>query len=163
MNDLIAKISSYDIFINVIPGAIFIYFLKQAGIFTVEIDSLVGDLVLYYFTGLVISRIGSVLVEPLLRLVGFVKYGSYSDFIKASAKDPKILVLLEASNLYRTVIALMLVCAVAYNWDVLALLGLSSRAWILCGCAALTLLFLISFRKQSGFISKRVEHHKDSQ
>lgn len=162
MNDLIAKISSYDIFINVIPGAVFVHFIKQTGIYEVDVESVVGDLVLYYFIGLVISRIGSVIVEPLLLWTGFVKYGDYSDFIAASAKDSKILVLLEAGNLYRTIIALVMVCAAASNWDVAAaLLQLSSRTWILLGYAALMLLFLVSFRKQSSFISKRVANHKD--
>lgn len=160
MNDLIAKLSSYDIFINIIPGAVFVYFLSSAGPYTLQTDTVVGNLVIYYFVGLIISRIGSVIIEPLLRMVGFVKYNRYADFITASEKDAKIQTLLEASNLYRTVIALILVCAVASSWDLIASwIVISKRAWILVGCAGLVALFLFSYRKQNSFIFKRVGHH----
>lgn len=162
MNDLLAKLSSYDIFVNLIPGSLFVFFLSPTGVYTLQPSSVVGELVLYYFIGLVISRIGSVIIEPMLKFLRIVKYGKYSEFISASAKDTKILVLLEASNLYRTILALMLVCAIALNWDWMARrVVLSQRTWTLVGCGAVAALFLLSFRKQSGFISKRVDHYKD--
>ncbi|MBB3967182.1 hypothetical protein [Rhizobium metallidurans] len=160
MNDLIAKLSSYDIFINIIPGAVFVFFLSSAGLYTLQSDTIVGNLVLYYFAGLIISRIGSVIIEPLLRASGFVKYNRYSDFIIASEKDAKIQTLLEASNLYRTVIALILVCAIASSWDLIASwIPFEKRTWILVGCVGLAALFLLSYRKQNSFIFKRVGHH----
>ncbi|MCJ9668537.1 MULTISPECIES: hypothetical protein [unclassified Neorhizobium] len=160
MNDLIAKLSSYDIFINVIPGAVFVHFLSVTGIYVLASETLVGNLVLYYFSGLIISRIGSVVIEPLLRLLRVVKYGSYNDFIVASEKDPKILILLEASNLYRSILALIVVCAVGYNWDAMAgAVGFSRRTWVLMGCVALVILFTASFKKQNRFITQRVHRH----
>ncbi|WP_026613403.1 hypothetical protein [Ensifer aridi] len=163
MNDLLAKISSYDLFNNLIPGAIFVFFLSATGIYSLTAETIVGNLVVYYFVGLVISRIGSILIEPLLRFLGVVSFGKYEDFITASSKDPKILTLLESSNLFRTILALVLVCFVAFNWDVVALwLPLSQRTWgaLLCGFVAL--LFLLSYRKQTEFIRKRVAHHRGS-
>lgn len=161
MNEILAKLSSYDIFVNLVPGALFAAFLSMAGIYTLEPNSVVGELVIYYFIGLVISRIGSVVVEPVLKLLRVIRYSDYSDFIRASEKDPKILILLEASNLFRAMLALVSVCAIAYNWpSIRAAVGWSDWVWVMIGCALLAALFLISFRKQSGFISKRVIHHK---
>ncbi|WP_392714186.1 hypothetical protein [Rhizobium ruizarguesonis] len=162
MNDIIAKISSYDIFTNLIPGAVFVFFLSVTGIYTVDAESVVGNLVIYYFTGLIISRIGSVFVEPVLKLFGIIKYNSYSDFITASAKDAKILVLLEASNLFRAILALLLVCLLTLSWDYVAVVVvLAPRTWGLIALGCLLLLFLLAYRKQNEFIRKRVEHHKD--
>lgn len=161
MNDILAKLSSYDIFVNLVPGALFVFFLSLAGVYTLEPVSVVGELVVYYFLGLVISRIGSVIVEPILKWIGLIQYGNYSDFIRASEKDPKIQILLEASNLFRTVLALVLVCAVAYNWPGLrSAAGLSDWQWVMICSVMLSLLFLVSFRKQSNFINRRVRHHK---
>ena len=162
MNDILAKLSSYDIFVNLVPGALFVSFLSLTGIYTLETNSVVGELVIYYFLGLVISRIGSVVVEPALKFLRIVKYGEYSDFIRASEKDPKIQILLEAANLFRTVLALVLVCAVSYNWIIIrAVAGFSDWTWVMISFALLALLFLVSFRKQSGFISRRVRHHSE--
>lgn len=160
MNDILAKLSSYDIFVNLVPGALFVFFLSLIGVYTLEPESVVGELVVYYFIGLVISRIGSVVIEPILKLTRVIKYGTYSEFIKAAEKDPKIQTLLEAANLFRTVLALVLVCAIAYNWNIIrAAAGLSDWTWVMICFALLTLLFLVSFRKQNRFISNRVSHH----
>lgn len=160
MNDILAKLSSYDIFVNLVPGALFVFFLSLTGIYRLEPNSVVGELVVYYFVGLVISRVGSVVIEPILKLTRVVKYGAYSEFIKAAEKDPKIQILLEAANLFRTVLALVLICAVAYNWNAIrAAAGLSDWTWVMICLALLALLFLVSFRKQSRFISNRVRHH----
>uniref|UniRef100_UPI0031013A79 hypothetical protein n=1 Tax=Neorhizobium sp. EC2-8 TaxID=3129230 RepID=UPI0031013A79 len=67
MNDILARLSSYDIFVNLVPGALFAAFLSMADIYTLEPSSVVGELVIYYFIGLVISRVGSVIVEPILK------------------------------------------------------------------------------------------------
>ncbi|MCF6371260.1 hypothetical protein [Rhizobium halophilum] len=162
MNEILAKLSSYDIFVNLVPGALFFFFLSVSGIYTLGPNTVIGELVVYYFIGLVISRIGSVVIEPILKGCRIIKYGAYSDFVRASDKDPKIQILLEASNLFRTLLALVLVCAIAYNWNAIrAAAGLSDWAWVMICCALLVLLFLISFRKQNGFISKRVSHHSE--
>ncbi|MGO8054926.1 hypothetical protein [Rhizobium leguminosarum] len=163
MNDLFAKISSYDLFNNLIPGAVFLFFLSVSGIYDLKVESLVGHLVIYYFVGLVISRIGSIFIEPLLKLLGMVKYDRYEDFINASSKDLKILTLLESSNLYRTILALMVVCAIALSWDtVTRYLPFSPRCWGVILCVSLAGLFLLSYRKQNDFIRKRVNHHKNA-
>ncbi|MBY3447449.1 hypothetical protein GFL54_24890 [Rhizobium laguerreae] len=163
MNDLFAKISSYDLFNNLIPGAVFLFFLSAAGIYDLNVQSIVGHLVIYYFVGLVISRVGSILIEPLLKLSGMVKYDRYEDFIDASSKDSKILTLLESSNLYRTILALMLVCVIALSWGkVTSYLPFSPRVWGIILCVSVAGLFLLSYRKQNAFIRKRVNHQKNA-
>ena len=60
----------------------------------------------YYFMGLVISRIGSLMIEPTLKKVGFLKSADYSKFVLASKTDNKLDVLSETNNMYRTLCAL---------------------------------------------------------
>jgi hypothetical protein len=161
MNDFVAKISSYDIFNNLVPGAIFAYFLKVLGISEVGTSSILVDVVLYYFLGMIVSRIGSLLVDPLLKFFKIIPAGDYSAFIKASDMDPKILTLLESRNLYRTTLALLLVTLAAYLWQAyLPALGITSRGQTIVMLVCLAVLFLLAYRKQDWFIHQRVEHHK---
>ncbi|MER9729873.1 hypothetical protein [Mesorhizobium sp. M0217] len=159
MSDILAKISSYNLFNNLVPGAILSALLSVLDIYHIESLSVVADLVVYYFLGMIVSRVGSIIADPILRLVRLLPQRNYPAFIVASAKDEKILVLLETSNMYRTIFALLLVVLAAYDLRSLST-GLSTATAINCGLLALAALFLVSYLKQNYFITKRVEHHK---
>ncbi|MFD1985414.1 hypothetical protein ACFSOZ_23135 [Mesorhizobium newzealandense] len=159
MNDILAKISSYNLFNNLVPGAILAALLSLLDIYHIGSLSFVADLVVYYFLGMVVSRVGSILIDPALRLFRLLPPRNYGAFIDASAKDEKILVLLETSNMYRTVFALLLVVFAAFNLRSFSS-SLSPGTAINIGLLVLAALFLVSYRKQNYFITKRVEHHK---
>ena len=54
---------------------------------------------------MIISRLGSIVLEPIVIKLGIVRYAKYKDYITASSIDKKIDVLLEITNLYRTTAA----------------------------------------------------------
>jgi hypothetical protein len=106
MKEILEKISAYNIFTNLIPGVIFCYLAEIIyGYPLLQKDPIIG-LFLYYFAGLVISRIGSNIIEPILIGIGIVHYSKHTDFIEASKADPKIEELLVSNNLYRSSISL---------------------------------------------------------
>lgn len=111
MKELLDKLSSYNIFNYLLPGILFSVIASN----TTELDLIQKDLFVgvfvYYFVGLVISRFGSLLVEPLLKKTNFLKFADYKEFIRASEKDKKIEVLSEANNMYRTFISTFLLLA----------------------------------------------------
>jgi len=160
MNDLIAKISSYDIFNNLVPGAIFSFLLDWLGVASLNTPSIITDFVLFYFLGLIVSRIGSVIVGPLLQLLRIIPKGDYRAFIEASQNDNKILTLLESRNLYRTLVALLLVTLLAYHMKGMAPAWMSESWRTTFLLAVLAVLFIFAYRKQNSFITRRVEHHK---
>lgn len=160
MNDILAKISSYDIFNNLVPGAVLAFLLSQLGIYTVSTLNVVADLVVFYFMGMVVSRIGSLIIEPLLKLIRFVRYADYKSFLAASQKDEKIAVLLEVNNQYRTFASLLLVAIAAYfGRDLVTHYQVPDSAVKIGLILGLTLLFLLAYRKQTSYIRKRVEYH----
>lgn len=107
MKDLLDKLSSYNIFNYLLPGVLFATFVDWLTSFhLIQKDPVIGAF-LYYFLGSVVSRIGSQFVEPLFRWFNFVAFAPYQDFVLASKADPKIEVLSEANNMYRTICALM--------------------------------------------------------
>ena len=109
MDKLIDKISSYNIFNYLFPGVIYCLLSQYFFGFGIYEESMFIGVFLYYFIGLVISRVGSIFVEPVIRKVARVPFSDYSDFVKASQKDPKIEALSEVNNMYRTVVS-MLIC-----------------------------------------------------
>lgn len=161
MKDLLEKISSYNIFNYLLPGTVFAYLSTHSTQFyLVQDDILIGAFV-YYFIGLIISRVGSLIFEPFLIFALKIKFAPYKEFILAAKNDPKIEVLSEVNNMYRTlfsmvccIIALMLVDEAAQHFQIPREAIFNSFA------VALALIFGLSYKKQTNYIRKRVANSK---
>jgi hypothetical protein len=158
MDKIIEKISSYNIFNYLIPG---ILFAVAADRF-LHLSFVQGDLVIgvfvYYFIGLVISRFGSLVIEPLLKKMHLIKFADYKDFVAADVPDAKIAILSEANNMYRTFCSmfslLLLLKLVFFAESFYAPL----RSWnLFIMIVLLLILFIFSYKKQTEYISKRVK------
>jgi hypothetical protein len=160
VDELLAKISSYNIFNYLVPGALFVIAAKRLSILNLDDKDLVTKLLIFYIVGLIISRIGSLAIEPLMKRAKWIKYTDYKEFALACAKDAKIEVLVEVSNTYRTLTAAFLALVVGElatanqrDWS-------SLQPWLpLAALIALMTLFLVSFAKQTAYVRKRVEAH----
>jgi len=88
METLLSLLSTYELFNNIFPGIIFSYFLslQNYNIIPNKMD-IYEKLFLYYFIGLIISRIGSLFLEPLFRKLEIIKFADYTKFLKAEEKD----------------------------------------------------------------------------
>lgn len=158
MSDLLDKLSSYNIFNYLLPGALFAVIADAYSSYSfVHEDVLVAAFV-YYFLGLVISRIGSIFIEPILIKIGFFEFTDYKKFIEASKIDEKIEVLSEANNMYRTLCSLFftLIGFFIFNKFSAAFPLLKTGAPFIASIL-LMLLFLFSYRKQTNYIVKRVD------
>ena len=163
MNDLLTKLSSYNLFNFLFPGAIFVFATQRFGIFSLTTSNLLIDSFVIYFAGMTVSRVGSIVVEPLFRWLHIVNYAPYGDFLTASKIDPKIEVLLEINNTFRTVIALFLsILAALLLYKVCVPSALARESGHLITYVAVSLLYVLSYRKQTDYIRKRVEHHKQA-
>jgi len=82
MKELIDKISTYNLFNYLLPGILFALFAKHfIGLDLIQSDIGIG-IFLYYFLGMCISRIGSLIIEPILR-----KYKLLDSIRKCNAVD----------------------------------------------------------------------------
>lgn len=161
MSDILDKISSYNIFNYLLPGSLFAVIADAYSSYSLIQDDVLIGVFAYYFIGLVISRIGSLVIEPLLTMVGFLKYADYPDFVSASKADKKIDLLVEVNNMYRTLLSLFSVLITFLFFDRLAtefptIATLAPYA----GFIGLVGLFLFSYRKQTDYIVKRVNASK---
>jgi len=162
MKELLDKLSSYNIFNNLLPGIVFVvfaeFFLRRSFIQ----DDLVVGVFLYYFIGLLIGRIGSLFIEPLLKKISFLKFADYKDFLSASKTDSKLEVLSEVNNMYRTFVALFATLLIARLYEeVEAILPVLKEASSFVAVVAITTLFVVSYRKQTSYIKRRVEANKE--
>lgn len=157
MKDLLEKLSSYNIFNYLLPGIIFVVLAEKYTTISLVQQDLVLGVFLYYFIGLVLSRIGSLFIEPVLQAVNFLKFANYSDFISASKEDAKIDLLSEANNMYRTFCSVFLFILIVKFYEYLLVKIPELSSWndeiILM---SLLLLFLFSYKKQTSYITKRI-------
>lgn len=158
MTELLNKISSYHVFNYLLPGIVFTVLAGQIVHYSIGQHDVIAAAFLYYFVGLVVSRFGSLIIEPLLKAVLFVEFADYKDFVAVSQKDPKLDELSEVNNTYRTLASLFTLllmlklcvrlegefpCLKDWNGTILSVL--------------LLVMFLFSYRKQTSYVAKRIK------
>ena len=163
LKQIVEKISSYNIFNNLYPGILFIYLLKFIFEINLLSDNWLENLIVFYFVGMVLSRIGSIIIEPIMKKIKLIKYAPYSDYVKASSIEPLVDTLSEVNNTYRTLLSTF-ICAFVYKLGItineiclkneLTFLQ-ENRDWIFL--ILLILLFAFSYVKQTDYVRKRVE------
>ena len=162
MENLLDRLSSYNLLNNLLPGILFLVLIDVLEIVDIDESNLYMMLFGGYFAGMVISRIGSVVIEPWFKWWKIVRYAKYEDFLKAEAKDTKIPTLLSESNMFRTFVAMFLLLLVLF----VVCLSPSVKDWLRTPCAImlaivlLLILFVVSYRKHATYIRKRVENAK---
>jgi len=161
MEEILDKISSYNIFNYLLPGIVFSYILREITTINIIQDDIIIGLFIYYFVGLIVSRIGSTAIEPIFKKIRLLKFADYKDFINASKVDSKINLFSEINNTYRTItsvaFSLLFVKFVLYLFSVLSL---SIQLQKIIGVIALFILFAGAYRKQTNYITKRIKAAK---
>lgn len=158
MEKCIEKLSSYNFLNNLLPGAVFCYFFSLITGYNFN-DNAIVNICIYYFSGMLVSRIGSLIIEPLFKKIKIVKYADYEDYLKAISKDEKISCLVETNNVYRTFLSAFITLAII---KLLVFLGekfniFNNEVDIAIGVFLIGIL-IFSYRKQTNYIRKRVEH-----
>ena len=158
LKDIFDKISSYNIFNYLLPGILFIYLTKEiSGYNLIQENNFVGAF-LYYFAGLVVSRFGSLFIEPFLKRIKFLKFKDYKSFVAASKLDAQIELLSEVNNTYRTILAMLVLLCFEYLYiSIKNHYAISHNITTIIVTIFITILFLFSYRKQAAYISKRIE------
>ena len=158
MQDFLKRISSYNLFNYLFPGVLFAVIAEKISQWSFIYENTIITLFLCYFYGIVISRIGSLVIEPIIEKLGNIKKKRYSEYIKASKEDNLIPILSEVRNTYRTIISLIV--------SVLCLYGISEWhkqnpcVYLLIYIAVpigLFALFIFSYKKQSNYILERID------
>ena len=171
---LIDKISSYELLNNFIPGAVYIGIVERVTHFKLGVTEIYAELVLCYFTGVVIGRIGSLFLEGALyernsddSTETNGETVSHSDFTKAEIldKEGKITTLSAINNMYRTFISvsvcLLFTVLLDLIWgvtpDPLFKIVKKRTALVILACVSLIILFVKARKKQTRYLVSRVK------
>lgn len=155
------KISSYGIINNIIPGAVYIAFVERFTSFRIFPEDVLMQLVLCYFIGMVIGRIGSLWIEKKALKNAAVAF--HEDYTKAEIldSDGKVTTLSTINNMYRTFISLpvcvMVTVLLDCLWAVIPHFEWIKKAIVILGCVLLIVIFVKSYKKQTGYVASRVQ------
>lgn len=157
MKDLLDRLSSYNVVNYLLPGVLFAYLVDAATTYRLLQADLIVGVFLYYFLGAVVSRVGSLVVEPLLLRMKFVTFAPYSEYVAAARSDGGLSVLSEVNNMYRSFCGVVLSVAVVFGYHSAAgYFPALSAAALPISLLSLFVLFLFAYRKQTDYIRRRV-------
>jgi hypothetical protein len=160
METLLEKISSYQIFNHILPGTIFSYYLSKSFGINFQNDNMIITFIIYYFIGIIIGRISSIVIEPLFKKFKMAEYQPYQNFIAASKSDKKIILFSEFNNMYRSLITMMLLIGLSEIYRIFVQKIEFCSVWkIFVGILILIILFGFSYSKQSKFIFDRIDFY----
>ena len=152
LDDLLGKISAYDLFNVLIPGALVTYSVSQMPLGCyIDSSDWLALFVMSYVLGLIASRIGSLCIEPLVRNLKPIRKRDYSAFAYAQERDPKVEHLLMISNMYRSMAGAGVLLVI-----ILLALLLPEAHRLVAGLCAFIALFIASWIKQERYVEKRI-------
>src|SRR5882672_3905962 len=161
MNELLNKISSYNIFNYLLPGFLFAILAGEIVHYPSVQQDIFTKLFLSYFLGLVVSRFGSLVIEPILKILSFVEPVHYEDFVGSAQKDPKLEVLSEVNNTYRTLASLFCLLLILKMYVKLEGRFHYLKDWdATIFTIVMVTMFLFSYRKQTSYIAKRIKTNR---
>ncbi|WP_370790139.1 hypothetical protein [Leyella stercorea] len=156
---VIDKLSQYNFLTNILPGTVLCIILKYLVGYDLIPDDYYQAGIVFYFVGMVNSRVGSLVIEPILKAISWVKFAPYSEFLRAEKEDAKLTILSQENNVFRSYISLMFISILGYIYKNCSLnlrLSLNNESLVLI--VILFVLFLFAYKKQTSFVRKRVEN-----
>lgn len=154
MEELLDKISSYDIVNCIVPGAVVCIAFDVFGFADVLNYNALVLLLAFYATGLIASRLGSIIVEPIAKKTGLISYAPYEDYVSAEHGDGKIRILQTISNMYRSLIGAAII---VLSMGLASLLPAEWRPALAVIAAVLCfILIVVSWRKQNSYLQKSI-------
>lgn len=158
MEKLLDKITSYNIFTYFLPGLVFSFLVERYTSWILLSGEVYKDVFIIYFIGLVISRIGSVIIEPILVSLKFVKMGRYEDYVAACKINTKVEVIHEVTNTYRSLLAAVITFCLLYLVSILETkVPVLEPFTVPVTLITAVVILMFSFRKQSKYLTRIVK------
>lgn len=172
MEQVFGKFNYYDLFGHLLPGVIIglllNYIITSTTLnitFSFITDSVVINLFIFYFTGLVLNRVSAVIIEPPLIKLNILHKCSYNQIIKAEKEDAKLVQLQAVIISYRTFIAgFSLIIILMLISFMLGILKINNTEFfiLLIFILFLNTVFFISYKKQFNGYTKRVLYYAEN-
>lgn len=160
MSEFLKIISTYDILNSFFPGVVFCVILRRCTHFNLLEKSTFENIFICYLAGMILSRLGSLFLSPILRKTCNKYWVSYKDYIECSKKDESIKILSDENNLYRTLITMFIALVVAKVFDLF--FRKLVNHFLILAFIVLAALFVLSYRKRVQQIYQRIQVAKNN-
>lgn len=161
MDKFFEKLDNYNLFTNIIPGYLLIVF--NVYYFDISNVNYLELILLAYFVGQTLSRVGSIMIGPLLLKITNEDGETYKKYISACDIDSKIETLMQERNMYRTFCSLAIVCILEILLDkILSVISISNDFVFVLLLIFVVVIYGISFCKHNKYITARVRNCTDS-
>lgn len=115
-------------------------------------------LAISYVAGVILSRLGSIVVEPVAKKAFKLEFAPYADYCQAEKRYPKLATMNTENNIYRTFVATG--ACLLLGAPLIGLLGMGNGN-ALCALVLLAtffiVVFMIAYIKQTNYIVNRVK------
>lgn len=153
LKSLSEKLSAYQLFNFIYPGAVFLGILSYKGVPLGMLKGIWWFLLASYFLGMTISRFGSIVIESICLKFGWIEKYDIKRYADNIAKNSFTAILLELTNFYRTICSmgiLLFLCTIfKYQQD--------DKCCMLFVEVLFVLLFGISFIKQHHYLEDKLK------
>lgn len=153
LKSLSEKLSAYQLFNFIYPGAVFLGILSYKGVPLGMLKEIWWFLLASYFLGMTISRFGSIVIESICLKFGWIEKYDIKRYADNIAKNSFTAILLELTNIYRTIclmgILLFLCTIFKYQQD--------DKCCMLFIEGLFVLLFGVSFVKQHHYLEDKLK------
>lgn len=153
LKSLSEKLSVYQLFNFIYPGAVFLGILSYKGVPLGMLKEIWWFLLASYFLGMTISRFGSIVIESICLKFGWIEKYDIKRYADNIAKNSFTAILLELTNIYRTICSmgiLLFLCTIfKYQQD--------DKCCMLFVEVLFVLLFGISFIKQHHYLEDKLK------
>lgn len=155
INSLFNKLSAYQLLSLMLPGASLLGTMKFVFSIDIKVDENIWWFLLAsYVMGIIISRIGSLLVEEIFKKLELIEGYNVGNYIAKRKEDDMVETLLSFANLYRSLCAL----------SILLIIVTIVEGYSLCDYwlyylleVVLLLLFGFSFYKQYNYFNSVIK------
>lgn len=155
----------FELFNNLFPGVIFIYFLKQYNYFPFNANTEVYEsLFIAYFAGLLINRMTSLFLEPILKALHFFdlfKISNYPEFLQGRKSDDRIKIPIQINNMYRAYLLIFLLLLFLIMLKITSIKDFYFYKKGITSLLFLIYIFAHSYIKQTRSIKKRLEQFEN--
>ncbi|GLR46525.1 hypothetical protein [Sphingomonas astaxanthinifaciens] len=150
------KLDAYNLVANLVPGAALTYAFHATGIPSPKPEDIGAFVLVAFVIGVTVNRLGSIVLDPLMRKLRLLKPKDYRSFVTSEREDKKLETIVANAGLYHTFLTAGVVFLSALlfrstlsqlNHDLLA------TVLVLMGMA----VFFLAFRKEDGYIHTRID------
>lgn len=159
MEDLLKKISKYDILVYLVPGCLLVIFSRMLCGINLLLNNLVIDCIAIYSYGIIAEIIGTN-VFCILEKLGIIKFVDYEEYINVKSDTYKIGIISRKVSIYKSIVGTIIFSVII--WAYLKFIKVIDKGnyILLLFLLIFCLLIVFSIKHQVKHMKERIDRQK---